>query len=131
VSSWPRARKRIPRQSARTRREQPIRDRVRDETIELAAGMCQARGLLPGTDCAYFLHDREGNPTGSVHEVIKRSRRPGAHLDVSLTLYICAAHDDVILRDEPLGRSVGLCFNSWELDEARAAVVAIREARRP
>ncbi len=115
--------------SRKTVREQSIRDRVRDETIELAAGMCQARVLLPGIDCVYFLHDREGNPTGHVHEVIKRGRRPGAHLDLTLTLYICAAHDDLILGNETLGRSVGLCFRSWELDEARAAVAGIRAGR--
>lgn len=130
-SWWRPERQRLRARSPKTVREQTIRDRVRDETIHLAAGMCQARALLPGIDCVYFLHDRHGNPTGHVHEVIKRSRRPGAHLDVSLTLYLCAAHDDLILRDEALGRSVGLCFRSWELDEARAAVRAIREGRRP
>ncbi len=117
--------------SKKRRAETPLRDAVRAETILLAGGMCQARRLLPGTDCVNFLHDQCGNPIGHVHEVIKRSRRPGAHLDVTLTLYICAGHDAVILADETLGRSVGLCFNSWEVDVARSAVAAIREGRRP
>lgn len=113
--------------SKRTIREQPIRADVRVETILLAAGRCQAPQGLGGITCTYSdLHDWEGNPTGHVHEVIRRGRRPGVHLDVTLTVYLCWAHHRLVTVDELLGRSAGLCWRSHEVDEARAAVAAIR-----
>jgi hypothetical protein len=117
--------------SNKRRRQQPIRKKVVAETIELAGGLCQAQGFRGSYCYPGDVYDCHGEPCGDVHEVIKRSRRPGAHLDVTLTVFTCRVHHDEIEMHEPEARLAGLAFRSWELEAARASVLALREGRQP
>lgn len=91
--------------------EKPERDAVREATLRRAGFRCEAGDGAFGMPCFGDL---------AAHEVIKRSVRPGSHLEVELTAAVCVAHHAALdeAKHRPEARRRRLFFDSWEYAEA-------------
>lgn len=97
-------RKRLPTESVKRRAERVEREALRQRVLERADG-CAARKLATGVACMGRLE---------VHEISKRSRKPGCHLDEDDCIAVCSRHNSWI-EDQPRhAQALGLAKWSWE-----------------
>jgi hypothetical protein len=102
---WPAKRAPIKPVSDKRRAERVERAAIVERVLERADGRCFARSLGTGVACVGAL---------SVHEVSKRSRKPGCHLDESDCVALCWLHQGWV-EDHPLeAHALGLAKHAWE-----------------
>ena len=113
-------------ESDKRRRERPIRQNVRLDVVQ------RDRGCAFHTMSA--IAGGPGDCTGQVevHEVTKRSRRPGSHLDTEHCIALCSWPNQWI-KDNPAGaEAIGLAIPSWpslDVDDALSEAWRIRSHR--
>lgn len=113
-ASLPKPRKsRLSPTSAKRQGEREAREAVRRAVFARDGGECQAARFVA-------LESRLG-PCGGIpltcHEVTKRSRRPGSHLDVRACLTLCGWHNAAVENEPKLAERLALSLPSWAPDD--------------
>lgn len=119
VQAWQRrSRKALPAESSRRRGERQARAGVRERAPARAGWRCEAIGVD-----AYLRSVAGCTPRGwpaecsgglEVHEVTRRSVRPGSHLDDDQTMVLCSAHHRWVTENPLAAHDLGLARWSWE-----------------
>jgi hypothetical protein len=89
--------------------EAPARLVVREETARRANWKCEAGEMAFGLACSGDF---------DCHEIIQRSVRPGSHLEIELTSYVCRQHHSAVDLFPDEANRLGLLFKSWQYEEA-------------
>jgi hypothetical protein len=97
--------------SAKRSAESTARSDVIVATMRRADWKCEAGDMAFGIRCGEAC---------DVHEIIQRSVRPGSHLEVELTAFVCRPHHSAIDDNIEEANRLGLYFMSWEYDLAVA-----------
>lgn len=77
---------------------------MREATRARAGGVCEAVALIPEIGCS--------GPATDAHEIEGRGVNPGAHLDVSITTWLCRGHHQWIGANRKLAYERGLLQRS-------------------